>query len=84
MRRRDFIKVVSAGILAWPLAARGQQSGKTWRLGFIAHRHESFYDGLFEGLRELGYVEGKTSLSNAGMQKATRNDFRTLRLKWFG
>jgi len=59
MRRRDFIKVVSAGILAWPLAARGQQSGKTWRLGFIAHRYESFYDGLFEGLRELGYVEGQ-------------------------
>jgi putative tryptophan/tyrosine transport system substrate-binding protein len=27
---------------------------------------------------------GKTSLSNAGMQKATRNGFRTLRLKWFG
>jgi putative ABC transport system substrate-binding protein len=59
MRRRDFMKVVSAGILAWPLAARGQQSGKTWRLGFIAHRYESFYDGLFEGLRELGYVEGQ-------------------------
>src|SRR5215471_8878095 len=59
MRRRDFIKVVSAGILAWPLAARGEQSAKTWRLGFIAHRHESFYDGLFEGLRELGYVEGQ-------------------------
>ena len=59
MRRRDFIKVVSAGILAWPLAARGQQSGKTWRLGFIAHRYESFYEGLFEGLRDLGYVEGQ-------------------------
>jgi putative tryptophan/tyrosine transport system substrate-binding protein len=59
MRRRDFIKVVSGGILTWPLAARGQQSGKTWRVGFIAHRYESFYDGLFEGLRELGYVEGQ-------------------------
>src|SRR2546427_8160830 len=46
MRRRDFIKVVSSGILTWPLAARGQQSGKTWRVGFIAHRYESFYDGL--------------------------------------
>src|SRR5215471_8737743 len=57
MRRRDFIKVVSGGILIWPLAARGQQSSKTWRVGFIAHRYESFYDGSFEGLRELGYVE---------------------------
>src|SRR5215467_8779759 len=62
MRRRDFIKVASGGMLAWPLAARAQQSGKTWRIGFMAHRYESFYDGLFEGLRELGYVEGQNTV----------------------
>jgi putative ABC transport system substrate-binding protein len=28
-------------------------------MGFIAHGHESFYDALFEGLRELGYEEGR-------------------------
>jgi putative ABC transport system substrate-binding protein len=59
MRRRDFIGVMAGGIVTWPLAAVGQQSGKTWRIGFIAHRYESFYDGLFDGLRELGYVEGQ-------------------------
>jgi putative ABC transport system substrate-binding protein len=59
MRRRDFIRVISGGIMALPLAARGQPSGKTWRLGFIAHRYENFYDGLFDGLRELGYLEGQ-------------------------
>jgi putative tryptophan/tyrosine transport system substrate-binding protein len=57
MRRREFI-LVFGGVVTWPLAARGQQSGKIWRAGFIAHRYESFYDGLFEGLHELGYVEG--------------------------
>jgi len=28
-------------------------------MGFIAHGHESFYDALFEGLREYGYEEGR-------------------------
>src|SRR6266481_7710276 len=28
-------------------------------MGFIAHGHERFYDALFEGLRELGYEEGR-------------------------
>src|SRR5262249_56185588 len=28
-------------------------------MGFIAHGHEIFYDALFEGLRELGYEEGR-------------------------
>jgi putative ABC transport system substrate-binding protein len=59
MRRRDVIALVSGGLAAWPLAALAQQSGKTRRMGFIARGHEGFYDALFEGLRELGYVEGR-------------------------
>jgi putative ABC transport system substrate-binding protein len=27
-------------------------------MGFIARGHETFYDALFVGLRELGYTEG--------------------------
>jgi len=59
MRRRDFIILVGGGVAAWPLGAIAQQSGKIWRIGFIAHRYEGFYDALFDGLRELGYVEGR-------------------------
>jgi putative ABC transport system substrate-binding protein len=58
MRRREFIILMSSGAAAWPLGTLAQSS-KTWRMGFIAHRHESFYDALFEGLRELGYTEGQ-------------------------
>jgi putative ABC transport system substrate-binding protein len=36
-----------------------QQTDKVWRIGFIAHKHESFYEPLFKGLRELGYEEGR-------------------------
>jgi len=59
MRRRDFIKAVVGSTAVWPLAGRAQQAGKVWRIGFIAHGHESFYDALFEGLREYGYEEGR-------------------------
>src|SRR3979409_1315363 len=59
MRRRDFIALMASGIAVWPLGVRAQQPGKIWRIGFIAHRYEKFYDPLFQGLRELGYVEGQ-------------------------
>jgi putative tryptophan/tyrosine transport system substrate-binding protein len=59
MKRRQFLSLVGATAVAWPLAAPAQPSGKIWRVGFIAHRYERFYDALFEGLRELGYVEGQ-------------------------
>ena len=42
-----------------PLGALAQDANKIWRMGFIAHGHESFYDALFEGLREYGYEEGR-------------------------
>ena len=59
MQRRDFIKIIAGSAVGWPLAARAQQASKVWRIGFIAHGHESFYDALFEGLREYGYEEGR-------------------------
>lgn len=59
MRRRDFVALVGGGAVALPLRALAQQSGKIWRMGFIAQGYERFYDALFEGLRELGYAEGK-------------------------
>jgi ABC-type uncharacterized transport system substrate-binding protein len=59
MRRRDFIAFFCLWLGVLPLAARAQQSGRIWRIGFIAHRYEKFYDPLFQGLRELGYTEGQ-------------------------
>jgi putative ABC transport system substrate-binding protein len=59
MKRRDFIALFGGVLTAWPLVARAQQSGKNWRIGFIAHRYEKFYDPLFQGLHELGYIEGQ-------------------------
>jgi putative tryptophan/tyrosine transport system substrate-binding protein len=59
MRRREFITILNGAAAAWPLAAHAQQSGKIWRMEFIARGYETFYDALFDSLRELGYAEGQ-------------------------
>jgi putative ABC transport system substrate-binding protein len=63
VRRREFITLLSGAAAAWPLAARAQQPGKVWRIGFLSavSRESSFrsYAALQQGMRQLGYVEGK-------------------------
>ena len=63
IKRREFISVLgSAAILAWmPLAADAQQPNKLPRLGWLPTfaATSPIYDGFRQGLRELGYVEGK-------------------------
>jgi putative ABC transport system substrate-binding protein len=63
MKRREFIMLLSSAGASWPLAARGQQSGKVWRIGYLgfgpASSWTSEVEALRSGLRDLGYVEGK-------------------------
>src|SRR4051794_10369547 len=61
MKRRDFITLL-CGASALSLDALGQQASKVWRMGFLAHEHEGFYDALFDGLREYSYEEGRNLL----------------------
>jgi putative ABC transport system substrate-binding protein len=64
MRRRAFITLLG-GAAAWPLAARAQQRGKVWRIGFLGgglrpvSLESSFHHNFVRGMRELGYIEGK-------------------------
>jgi putative ABC transport system substrate-binding protein len=58
VKRRDFIALGGAAA-AWPLAARAQQPDRMRRVGVLANEPWAPLDGLRQGLRELGYVEGK-------------------------
>jgi putative ABC transport system substrate-binding protein len=59
MKRRKFITLLG-GAAAWPLAAQAQQTGKVWRVGWLAAVHVPAFRAAFvQGMQELGYVEGK-------------------------
>ena len=66
MRRREFIALLGGAAAAWPLAARAQQAGKVYRIGFLGNSTAALEANLVgpfrEGLRDLGYVEGRNIL----------------------
>jgi putative ABC transport system substrate-binding protein len=53
--------VLALGILVAPLAAEAQQAPKVYRIGVLSPEvpPPGLLEGFQEGLRELGYVEGK-------------------------
>jgi len=62
MKRREFIALLGGALgnsVVWPLGARAQQHGNKQLMGVIAHEYETMYDAFFEGLRDLGYIEGQ-------------------------
>jgi hypothetical protein len=62
VRRRAFL-YGSAAIIAAPRAADAQQAGKVYRIGYLGftppHLGGTAHVPLVQGLRELGWVEGK-------------------------
>jgi ABC-type uncharacterized transport system substrate-binding protein len=64
MRRIGLVVVLALGLVLAPLAAEAQQAEKTPRIGILVGGSASSDSGRIEafrqGLRELGYVEGKT------------------------
>jgi ABC-type uncharacterized transport system substrate-binding protein len=66
IRRREFVLLGGSAAAAWPVAARAQPSGKTYRIGFLgpgsyAERTRDI-DALRMGLRRLGYEEGRNTV----------------------
>ena len=66
--RRRIIVAFAAGVLAAPFGLCAQSSGKSFRIGWLSPASSSFtleLDALRQGLRELGYVEGRNILIEA-------------------
>ena len=62
MRRRELMLLLG-GALTAPLAAHAQQASKVYRIGFLGDSPAVFPDAIEafrQGLRDLGYVEGRT------------------------
>jgi len=63
IERRRFIEIIVGALLAAPLAAEAQQSGKVYRIVFLGASSPELESELVaafrEGLRDLGYIEGQ-------------------------
>src|SRR5215468_5807396 len=64
MRRREFIRLSSSTVVAWPLAVRAQQAGKLPTIGLLSGPTASaagqWVTAFKERLGELGWIEGRT------------------------
>ena len=63
MRRREFT-LLGCLAVGWPFAARAQQPAKIARIGWMSRAgptaRDANMDAFRQGMRELGYVEGRT------------------------
>jgi putative ABC transport system substrate-binding protein len=64
MRRRDFVTLLGGAAVAWPFAARAQQSAKVPTIGFLgpgnATTAGAWVAAFAQRLRELGWIEDRT------------------------
>ena len=62
MKRREFITLLGGAAAVWPLVAKGQPTGKSWRIGQViggsAETNGHFARALEQRLGELGYRPG--------------------------
>ena len=72
MKRREFITLIG-GAAIWPLAARAQEAGRTYRFGFLlpTARQAPQIEAFFDELRHSGFVEGKNLVVIPGGFEAT-------------
>ena len=79
MHRRSALTLLGTSAGAWPLAATAQVAGKVWRIGVLGGEPlpalSQRYSGFLQGMRDLGYVEGKDFVSEL---RAADNSFERL------
>jgi putative tryptophan/tyrosine transport system substrate-binding protein len=61
MKRREFITLLGGAAAAWPLTARAQEPGRTYRLGdlHLSQRNALYNVALFEAVKPDGFINGK-------------------------
>jgi putative ABC transport system substrate-binding protein len=66
MKRREFITLVGGAAAWWPVAARAQQSTRSFRIGYLGlatpAAQAARMDALRAGLSDLGYKDGRNTV----------------------
>ena len=84
MERRAFLGLLAGGLLAAPLAAEAQQARKVWLIAYLAQGSADrdgdggYLDALRQGLRDLGWVEGKNIAIDARFADGKTEQLPTL------
>jgi len=76
--RREFIGRIAGSLIAAPFAAIAQSSARVPRIGVLANYEGPPWDGFRDGLRELGYVEGRTLLTQWRWAEGRVDRYRAL------
>jgi putative ABC transport system substrate-binding protein len=85
MKRRQFITLLSGAAVAWPLAARAQQSDGVRRIGVLMPLAEDDAEGqarltaFLQGLRELGWTDGRNVRTTRAGPQANPRRFASTR-----
>jgi hypothetical protein len=59
MKRRTFITLLGGAVVAWPLAARAQESARSVRIGLLVASPLPPVERFLRKLQQYGYVEGR-------------------------
>jgi len=82
MNRRTFLCGLTLGTLSAPLATEAQPVGKPVTIGYLGNSSPSLesnlVDGFREGLRQLGYVEGRNLIIKYTWAEGRRDRFAAL------
>ena len=79
MNRRAFLTRLGLSLLAAPLAAEAQQAGKVYRIGFLGTVESPHgWEAFLQGLRELGWAEGKNIVTERRFSEGKQERFRDL------
>jgi putative tryptophan/tyrosine transport system substrate-binding protein len=82
MNRRAFITLLGGVVAAWPLAARAQQAGKIYRVGFLANDPaiptQPVGLAFLDGLRGDGFIEGKNIVIERRFAEGRRGRYADL------
>ncbi len=83
MDRRAFIGTLVGTVIGAPLAAAAQQAGRVPRVGVLWHagsadEEGSYYTGLLEGFRDLGYVDGRNVILEHRFPNEMPERFRSM------
>jgi putative ABC transport system substrate-binding protein len=83
MQRRAFITLLGGAAATWPQAVLAQQTGKIPRIGVLWHAGSAeeegpYFRGLIEGLRGLGYIDGRNIILEHRFPNETPDRFRSM------